>query len=128
MSQGLLQPPSHLPPSSVLQLSQQAPIFLHNSSAKQSSSLIPFLSQSETAETWTIYEHLLLSCLRTRDDKSARLCLKRLTERFGADNHRVMGLKGMLQEAVAEDKSQLNRILEEYSSILKEDPTNTVGF
>jgi len=67
----------------------------------------------------------MLSCLRTGDDKSAHLCLEKLSDRFGPKNERVMGLRGMYQEAVAEDDRALERILEEYTTVLAEDPTNT---
>lgn len=124
MSSLLVHPPANLSPSLALQISQQAPLILQASS---SSLPIPFLSSSESPERWTSYEHLLLSCLRTGDDKSARLCLERLTDRFGAANERVMGLKGMFQEAVARDDPVLERVLKEYEAILEEDPVNTVG-
>ena len=74
-----------------------------------------------------IHENLLLSCLRTSDDNSAHLCLDRMTARFGGENERVMALKGMYKEAVAVDKTGLEKVLKEYESILKADPTNMVG-
>lgn len=122
MSSPLLHPPAYLSPSAALHISQQAPLLLQG----PSSFSLPFLSSSESTDKWTIYEHLLLACLRTGDDKSARLCLERLSDRFGATNERVMGLKGMYQEAVAEDNVTLERILKGYETILVEDPTNTV--
>jgi ER membrane protein complex subunit 2 len=66
------------------------------------------------------------SCLRTGDQQSAHLCLERLTSRFGSENERVMALRGLFQEAIAEDKSGLQRILDEYDAMLARDPTNTV--
>ncbi|KAI9781969.1 MAG: hypothetical protein M1839_005562 [Geoglossum umbratile] len=122
MSSLLLHPPAHLSPPLDLRISQQAPLLLQASSSSVS---IPFLSSGESPERWTIYEQLLLSCLRTGDDKSARLCLEKLIDRFGATNERVMGLKGMFQEAVAGDDAALERILKEYEAILDDDPTNT---
>jgi alpha-beta hydrolase superfamily lysophospholipase len=68
----------------------------------------------------------MLSCLRTGDEQSANLCLARLTERFGADNERLMGLKGLFHEAVAKDDAMLKKVLEEYDSILAKDPSNMV--
>ncbi|KAH0541938.1 hypothetical protein FGG08_003658 [Glutinoglossum americanum] len=121
MSSPLLHPPAYLSPSLALRISQQAPLLLQGSS---SSFTLPFLSSGESPERWTAYEHLLLSCLRIGDDKSARLCLEKLGDRFGATNERVMGLKGMYQEAVADDNAALERILKEYEAILVEDPTN----
>lgn len=74
-----------------------------------------------------MYEKMLLSCLRTGDDKAAHICLEKLIQRFGATNERVMGLRGLYQEAVAEDDSALERILKEYNEVLAENPINTVG-
>lgn len=68
----------------------------------------------------------MLSCLRTGDEQSAHLCLKRLTERFGAENERLMALRGIFQEAVAQDDAALKQVLAEYGSILAKDPSNTV--
>ena len=73
-----------------------------------------------------MYEKLLLSCLRTGDDKAAHLCLGKLVDRFGAKNERVMGLRGLYQEAVADDNVSLERMLEEYKEVLTEDAVNTV--
>lgn len=73
-----------------------------------------------------MYEQLFLSCLQTGDDKSAHLCLERLIDRFGVTNERVMGLRGLYQEAVAEDDAALEKVLQEYDGALAEDPINTV--
>ena len=69
---------------------------------------------------------MLLACLRTGDDKSAHICVERLSARFGATNQRVMGLRGLYQEATAESTSDLEEILEEYNTILTENPVNVV--
>ncbi|KAI9772248.1 MAG: hypothetical protein M1840_000997 [Geoglossum simile] len=122
MSSLLLHPPVHPSPSLDLRISQQAPLLLRTSSSALS---IPFLSSGDPLEGWTVYEHLLLSCLRTGDDKSARLCVEKLLGRFGITNERVMGLKGLFQEAVAGDNAALERILREYEAIINDDPTNT---
>jgi hypothetical protein len=68
----------------------------------------------------------MLSCLRTGDEQSAHLCLERLTERFGADNERLMALRGLFQEAIAKDDAELKQVLEEYDRILTDDPSNMV--
>lgn len=68
---------------------------------------------------------MLYSCLRTGDDKTAHFCLERLTERFGVDDERIMGLRGLYQEAMAENTSALMEVLHEYDEILAENPTNT---
>lgn len=128
MSSSLLHPPSHLPPATALYLSQRAPSILENSPGAISTSILQSVfSASETPELWTIYENLLLSCLRTGDDESAHLCLGRLVNRFGVDNERVMALKGLLKEATASDNAALDLILQEYEQILQGNPTNVVG-
>ncbi|KAI1754397.1 tetratricopeptide [Xylaria castorea] len=125
MSSSLLHPPSHLPPATALRHSQQAPSILENSPGAISTSLLQsMLSASETQELWTVYENLLLSCLRTGDDESAHQCLGRLVNRFGDDNERVMSLKGLLKEATAPDDATLDLVLQEYEQILQENPTN----
>lgn len=74
-----------------------------------------------------MYERLLLSCLRTGDDKAAHGCLEKLIDRFGATNERVMGLRGLYQEALAQDDFALERVLKEYNDVLGNDPVNTVS-
>ena len=55
------------------------------------------------------------------------MCLEKLIDRFGATNERVMGLRGLYQEAVAENDGALEKILKEYNGVLAKSPTNTVG-
>ncbi|KAI1319885.1 tetratricopeptide [Xylariaceae sp. FL0255] len=125
MSSSLLHPPSHLPPATALNHSQQAPNILANSpGAISTSALQSILSASETNESWTVYENLLLSCLRTGDDDSAHQCLARLVNRFGDENERIMALKGLLKEATAADDAALDTVLQEYDDILQSNPTN----
>ncbi|KAI1498569.1 tetratricopeptide [Biscogniauxia marginata] len=125
MASSLLRPPSHLPPATALHHSQQAPTILANSPGAISTSTIQsLLSASETPDLWTTYENLLLSCLRTKNDDAAHQCLSRLVNRFGDDNERIMALKGLLKEAVADDNATLDAILKEYEQILQENPTN----
>ncbi|TGJ86161.1 hypothetical protein E0Z10_g2579 [Xylaria hypoxylon] len=125
MSSSLLHPPSHLPPATALRHSQQAPSILENSPGAISTSILQsMLSTSETQELWTVYENLLLSCLRTGDDDSAHQCLGRLVNRFGHDNERIMALKGLIKEATATDNAALDLVLQEYQQILQVTPTN----
>ncbi|KAI3323098.1 tetratricopeptide [Xylariaceae sp. AK1471] len=125
MSSSLLHPPSHLPSATALHHSQQAPSILENSPGAISTSVLQsILSTSETQELWTVYENLLLSCLRTGDDESAHQCLGRLVNRFGDDNERIMALKGLLKEATATDNATLDVILQEYEEILQANPPN----
>jgi hypothetical protein len=127
MSSSLLRPPSHLSPATALHLAQQAPQIIKSSPGSISTSVLQsLLSASETPELWTIYENLLLSCLRTGDDESAHMCLGRLINRFGDDNERIMALIGLMKEADAEDNATLQAILKEYETILQKSPTNIV--
>ena len=120
--------PLRQPNAEALSLSQQAAEHLRKHASTGTSTIpLPFISTPESIEVWLTYEKLLLSCLRTGDDKAAHLCLERLTDRFGSTNERVMGLRGLYQEAVAKDEAALDRILKEYNKILREDPVNTVG-
>ena len=113
--------------SEVLSTSQKATQHLQKHANTGTQPLpIPYLSSPESTEIWLTYERLLLSCLRTGDDKAAHLCLERLIQRFGAKNERVMALRGLYQEAVARDNETLERILKEYDDVLSEDPANTV--
>jgi hypothetical protein len=126
MSSSLLHPPAHLPPSVALQLSQQAPALLQSTPSIASYSISSLWSTAESPELWTTYENLMLSCLRTGDEQSASICLERLTERFGSDNERVMALRGLFQEAIANDDAALKQVLKEYDNILAKDPSNMV--
>ncbi|KAL1877112.1 hypothetical protein VTK73DRAFT_8849 [Phialemonium thermophilum] len=125
MTPSLLQPPSYLSPAQALELSQQAPNLLRTLPASTSSSpLKSIFLPSDSAQTWLQYENLLISCLRTGDDYSARQCLERLVARFGEDNERVMALYGLVREATAENGRELEDVLKEYDSILAENNTN----
>ncbi|EEQ34473.1 Inositol phosphatase SIW14 [Microsporum canis] len=111
-------------PQASLRLSQQAPSFLQSQPSRFPSFPFSIFSQKETPELWTSYEQLLAACLRTGDDKSARECLDRLSSRFGEDNERVMGLRGLYDEATAADEAALKQVLSRYDTILKENPVN----
>jgi len=128
MSSSLLHSPSHLSPATALKLSQQAPAVLRNQSSAIAASALPsLLTTTETPELWTIYENLLLSCLRTEDDESAHQCLTRLVDRFGDDNEHVMALKGLFKEATAADNASLDTVLKEYEQILDTNAANLVS-
>ncbi|KEF51396.1 uncharacterized protein A1O9_12545 [Exophiala aquamarina CBS 119918] len=111
-------------PAAALQVAQQASSILAKSSSVSATFPASLFSRAETPELWTELEQLLYACLRTGDDKSAFLCLEKLGQRFGADNDRVMALRGLYQEAVAEDDEALRKILEDYNKILMENPMN----
>lgn len=113
MAPSLLYNPAKLSPSAALQLAQQAPVVLQHS-----------LSGNETVDQWATYENLLLSCLRTGDDEAAAKCMDRLEARFGADNERVMALRGLLSEAQAENNGELEAVLKQYNAILEGNNTN----
>ncbi|KAK1783423.1 hypothetical protein QBC45DRAFT_388521 [Copromyces sp. CBS 386.78] len=111
MAPSLLYNPAKLPPSAALQLAQQAPRVLQG-------------SPSETVDQWATYENLLLSCLRTGDDEAAAKCMDQLEARFGADNERVMALRGLLSEAQAQGNGELEAVLKQYDAILEGNSTN----
>lgn len=126
MSTLLLHPPAQLSPALALELSQEAPTLLANAPSTSSNPLTSLFATAESADTWTMYENLMLSCLRTLDNASAHECLRRLTDRFGQENERVMALHGLFQEATAEDDAALEKILKGYAATLKKDPANLV--
>ena len=114
--------------SEALSLSQQTAQYLQKHASTGTFTVpIPFLAYRESTDTWFMYEKLFLSCLRTGDDKAAFNCLEKLIDRFGATNERVMGLRGIYQEAVAKDDTALERVLKEYTDVLDEDTVNIVG-
>lgn len=115
---------SHTDPSSILHVSQKAPILLSAAPPASKSFPMTLFEKSETPASWTDYERMFLSCLRASDDASAHLCLERLTARFGASDHRVMGLRGMYQEATADGTAGLEEVLQSYEGILQSDPMN----
>jgi ER membrane protein complex subunit 2 len=117
---------SHSDPSSTLHLSQKAPVLL--AAAAPASRIFPLtlLEKPETPATWADYERLFQACLRAGDDRSAHLCLERLTLRFGASDTRVMGLRGMYQEAIATSTADLEKVLRSYENILQADAMNVV--
>ena len=114
-------------PTGPLQLSQKAALVLANPLPASRFFPLSLFGTSENPETWTEHEQLFLACLRTGDDKAANLALERLTQRFGADNHRVMGLRALYQEAVADDAAGLEKLSDEYEKILATSPMNVVG-
>lgn len=69
----------------------------------------------------------MLSCLRTGDEESARICLARLTERFGTESEKLLALTGLYDEATAQNDGELRNVLSNYERILKRDPSNMVG-
>ena len=115
------------PPSETLSHAQQTLHHLQRTSSTGTSAIpIPFISLAESSDLWILYEKQLFQCLRTGDDKAAHSCLERLIDRFGATNERVMGLRGLYQEAVAKDREALDRVLQEYSEAVADDPVNAV--
>ncbi|KAL8941587.1 MAG: hypothetical protein Q9211_001770 [Gyalolechia sp. 1 TL-2023] len=117
--------PLRLSNSEALSKSQEAGKYIQSKISAANAISLPFLPAQDSAELWASYENMLYSCLRTGDDKAAHFCLERLASRFGADDERIMGLRGLYQEAMAEDMSELLQILHEYDEILTENPTNT---
>ncbi|KAF3391601.1 TPR repeat protein oca3 [Penicillium rolfsii] len=108
---------------SALRLSQQAPAILGHGPAS-STPVASVKSSRDTAEEYSRLEQLFLACLQTGDDQSAQTCLDRLSHRFGPSNERVMGLRGLFQEAIAKDQTALEKCLTGYEAILSENPVN----
>ncbi|KHN95396.1 tetratricopeptide repeat domain-containing protein [Metarhizium album ARSEF 1941] len=128
MAESLLQPIGSLSPAEALELAQKAPEILRkNPRAFSASPLFSLFATPETADTWTIYENLMISCLQTGDDESAKECLERIITRFGDSHDRVLALKGLVKEATASDTSELEKILEEYEALLQQSDVNIVS-
>jgi hypothetical protein len=107
---------------SALHLAQQAPAILGQESGSGGAP-----SSKDTADYYARIEQLMLACLRTGDDQSAQTCLNRLSLRFGPSNERIMGLRGLYDEATAKDQSALEKCLQEYETILSQSPVNVVS-
>jgi tetratricopeptide (TPR) repeat protein len=120
----LLTPPSSIPPSTALALSQKAPPILSRPPTSSLPAPLNLLFTTETPTTWTIHENLFLAALRTGDDASARKLLDRLTSRFGESNERIVALRGIYEEALAKTDRDLEKLFQEYEKQLREDPTN----
>ncbi|EFY97589.1 tetratricopeptide domain protein [Metarhizium robertsii] len=121
MAESLLQPVGSLSPAEALKLAQQAPEILRkNPKAFSASPLSSLFSTRETADTWTIYENLMIACLQAGDDEAANECLERIVNRFGDSHDRVLALKGLVKEATASNNSELEKILEEYEALLQQ--------
>ena len=114
------------PHAEILEVSQKAPQYLERTSSLFTPLVSAFVSL-ESSELLISYEQLFLSCLHAGDDKSAHLCLERLIGRFGSSNERVMGLRGVYQEAIANGVGTLEKLLSEYEGTLSENPTNMVS-
>ncbi|KAG5914604.1 hypothetical protein E4U42_000406 [Claviceps africana] len=125
MAQSLLQPVGSLSPAETLKLAQQAPEILRkHPRAFSASPLLSLFSAAETADTWTMYENLMIVCLRTGDDSSARECLERIQIRFGDKHERVLALQGLFKEATASTNDELQKILQEYDALLQDNDAN----
>lgn len=105
---------------STLHLAQQAPTILGQESGSGTAS-------TESANYYARIEQLMLACLRTGDDESAHTCLNRLSLRFGPSNERIMGLRGLHEEATAKDQAALEKCLQEYDQTLSQSPVNVVS-
>lgn len=109
-----------------LRFSQQTPMILGQQPTSGISPSSVTASVRNQPEDYGLIEQLFFSCLQTGDDKSAAMCLERLTQFFGHSNEKVMGLRGLYQEATAVDRSSLEKCLHDYDSILSQDPANLV--
>ncbi|PHH81187.1 hypothetical protein CDD80_20 [Ophiocordyceps camponoti-rufipedis] len=125
MLPALFRPQGRLTPDEASELARQAPEILRkNPKSFSASPLRALFSTPETAQLWTVYENLLLSCLQVGDDDSARQCLERLVTRFGPEDERVIALQGLAQEAMASSESELQKILDGYEACLVKNDAN----
>ncbi|RDA90573.1 hypothetical protein CP533_2597 [Ophiocordyceps camponoti-saundersi (nom. inval.)] len=121
----LLRPQGRLTPHEASELARQAPEILRkNPKAFSASPLRALFTTPETSQLWTVYENLLLSCLRVGDDASALQCLERLVTRFGQEDERIMALQGLTQEAMASSDNELQKILDGYEACLEKNDAN----
>lgn len=120
----LLSPPTQITPQNALALSQKAPLILANNPSSSLPWPLSLLLSRETPESWTINENLFYAALRTGDEASASTILTRLEARFGADNERIITLRGIYNEATARSSADLEKVFDGYEKILREDPTN----
>lgn len=127
MDAALLRPQGQHSNAEALRLAQLAPEILRsNPRAFSSSPLQGLFSAPETTELWTIYENLLLLCLRTGNERAAHEFLDRIVLRFSATDERCMALQGIIQEAEAKTDEDLNRVLKEYKDFLKDNDSCVV--
>lgn len=125
MTVDLLRPPTQLTHAEAVQVSQQAPGILQRDTSWNIPWPLSLLVASDAPEKWSIYENLLLSCLRTGDNASAKACLDKLKARFGEQNERVTGLMGLYYEAVG-NNGELEQFLRQYEKKMTDSPTNMV--
>lgn len=109
----------------ILHNAQTAPDYLGRNSTSLAKLPLSLLGgQTESTGLWNTYEKLLITCLQTGDESSARMCLDRLSDRFGPSNERIMALKGLYQEATADSAEDLAKILQRYVATLAVNPVN----
>ncbi|RAL06291.1 uncharacterized protein BO80DRAFT_395991 [Aspergillus ibericus CBS 121593] len=102
-------------------LAQRAPLIL-----RRQGNMIPHTSvnSGKNPEDYGVIEQLLFSCLQSGDDKSALLCTEELAARFGVTDEKVTGLRGLYEEATAENRPTLEKCLQKYDLMLSENPVN----
>ncbi|PYI10512.1 hypothetical protein BO78DRAFT_360470 [Aspergillus sclerotiicarbonarius CBS 121057] len=102
-------------------LAQRAPLILRRQGETISH---PSVHSGKEPENYGVIEQLLFSCLQSGDDKSALLCTEQLAARFGVTDEKVTGLRGLYEEATAENRSTLEKCLQQYDLVLSENPIN----
>ncbi|KAF2168910.1 hypothetical protein M409DRAFT_65264 [Zasmidium cellare ATCC 36951] len=123
MALALLEPPTNTNPQTALSLSQKAPTYYKSQASWSLPYPLSLFVNNESQEKWQAYENIFLACLRTGDNQSAYLYLEELTDRFGKDNERVTALRGLYEEATANNDKELEDVMKHYEEILKEDPS-----
>lgn len=102
-------------PENTVYLSNLAPSYLSSS-----------LSKADTYSNWALHETLFYACIRAGEDNTAKLCIQRISDRFGSDDDRVSAMAGVLEEVMAETPQQLEQMLQVYELALEKDPTRLV--
>ncbi|OJJ05352.1 hypothetical protein ASPVEDRAFT_55258 [Aspergillus versicolor CBS 583.65] len=110
--------------TTALHRSQQAPAILGQEGSGGLLSRWYTILDNDGSNYFDSLEKLFFSCLQSADDKSALLCLERLTHRFGPSHERIMALRSIYDEAIAEDNPSLERCLKKYDDILSQNPAN----
>ena len=103
-------------PENSIYLSNLAPAYLSSA-----------LSKKDTYSNWALHETLFYASVRAGDDKTARRCIQRISDRFGADDDRVAGMAGVLEEVAATTTAELEEVLRGYEEALEKDPTRLVS-
>ncbi|PYH97011.1 tetratricopeptide repeat domain protein [Aspergillus ellipticus CBS 707.79] len=120
----ILEPDNRSNLVATFRLAQRAPMVLQKQSHAEENFPDTFVHNGKEAEDYGAIERLLFSCLQSGDDKSASCFIEQLAGRFDTLDEKVTGLKGLFEEATAEDHSSLEQYLRRYDLLLSKNPVN----